>query len=362
MRSRLKIALSAALILPFLDFAVLPTLARTSGEDHNTACNFILPIDGYIGRRDAEKIAREPPAATPVSAVGLLPPGNGPIVIDNDEEGALEVNETAQWQEIPDEQGKTRVTTGARFPISIMSEISSKSARSGDPIQARTKVDLKIGGKLIAAKGTLVTGHVTNVERARALLHSEFSAKRWMRANGAVGLQFDEIVTDAGEHLPLVATPARQARIVKNKHEGRVLGVNDRGEVATPLSIQLKCQAAHLAIRSAASAGGVFSFGIIPVAYGTVGAIYPAFAFGHPVGQSVRHRRLKGFGLGVLTGLPGGFLIADSIVHGQETVIKPGDEFLVEFKQDFTGEAGTSAELIPGATKKVHGELIKEKK
>ncbi len=62
-----------------------------------------------------------------------------------------------------------------------------------------------------------------------------------------------------------------------------------------------------------------------------------------------------------LAGLPGGFLIADYIIRGKEAEIKPGDEFLAEFRQEFTGEASTDASLIPGANQNVHGEVVKEK-
>jgi hypothetical protein len=190
------------------------------------------------------------------------------------------------------------------------------------------------------------------------MLVAECSTKRWWRANGEIGIQFDEVLSPGGEHLPLDATPAKKSRIVVNNYEGRVMGVNAKGEVAGPLSIQLKEQAIHLAIRGAASAAGVFSMGAVPVAYAAVGAMNPSFAFLHPVGKNVPHRRLKGAAMGFVSGVPGGFLIADSIIKGVEASIKPGDEFLVQFKQDFTGEPATDAELMAGGTKSVHAEVV----
>lgn len=280
------------------------------------------------------------------------------LVVDNDKEEEEVAFDAGRWKEMTDEPGKTKITSGAVFPVVIISALSSKTSKVGDPMEARLKVDIKIGGKLVAKKGDKVMGHVSSASKARRILHAELSRNRWMRANGCVGLQFDEIVTESGEHLPLTASPARRARIVKNANEGRVLGVNDNGEIATPLSGQLKAQAAHLAIRGAASVGGVFSFGIVPAAYGIVGAINPSFAFLHPVGKNVPHRRLKGFAMGVVSGLPGGFLIADTIIKGQEAEIKPGDEFLAEFKQDFTGEASSSAAILPGSQQKVKGQVV----
>ncbi|GEM_PF-2451151 len=357
MRSGMETLLAFALAAQTACFASpAQTACGSSGINRNL--DFQLPADGFIKAGPVDHVAVAPPQTVPLPGIDPPAAASAPIVIDNDEAGGPQVEETVRWQDIPDAEGKTHITAGARFPVAVLTGLSSKTARPGDPVQARLKVDLKIGGKLIAPRGSLVAGHVTRAERARAILRSELSPRRWMRASGALGVQFDEIVTDGGEHIPLLARPARQARIVKNKAEGRVLGVNDRGEVAPPLSTQLKAQALHLAIRGAASAGGVFSFGIVPVAYGALGAINPSFAYLHPVGKNVPHRRLKGFAIGLVSGLPGGFLIVDSVLHGQEAVVKPGDEFLAEFQQDFTGEPGTAAELIPGASRKVHGEII----
>ncbi len=281
-------------------------------------------------------------------------------VVDNDLEKEKELNkEDAYSLETVDSNGSSKITAGARFRVSVLSTHNSHTAKVNDPVEARLKSDLVINGKVVAKAGSRVVGKVSSSEPARRILHAELSGKRWMRANGALGLNFYEIVTDAGEHLPLVAAPARQARVVKNVNEGRVLGVNHNGELAAPLSTQLKHQAAHLAIRGAASATGVFSFGVVPLAYGVVGAINPSFAFLHPVGQNVRHRRLKGFGMGLIAGMPGGFLIADSIIKGQEAIVKPGDEFLAEFKQDFTGEPETDASILSSGQGKVHGQVLK---
>jgi hypothetical protein len=290
--------------------------------------------------------------AAAVSAVG-----DGPIIIDNDLENEIAVTEYV-WKEIPDSAGKLHIDAGGRFPVTVVTSHTSKTAKVGDPVEARLKVDIKIGGRLIAPKGAKVVGHIASCERARRMIQAEISMKRWMRPSGALGVQFDEILTASGDHIPLVAMPAQQPRIVKNMAEGRVLGVNHKGEIASPLSSQIKAQAAHIGIRAAASAAGPFSFGIVPIAYGVAGAISPSFAFMHPVGKNMRHRRLKGFSLGVMAGMPGGFLVTDYIIRGDEAIIKPGDEFLAEFKQKFTGEASTDAQLLPGAKVKVHGEVM----
>jgi hypothetical protein len=333
-------ALASALLF---SLCAVPANAAAAAEAPSTNVAVTLPLD-----------------AAPLDSTKVEDGSNGPVVIDNDE---AQMQGEYQWKEIPDGPDKTHITAGARFPVSVQSQISSKTAKVGDPVEACLKIDVKIGGRLIAAKGSPVYGHVIAVEKARKLLIAEFTpTKRWLHMAGTLGLQFDEIINDKGEHIPLVATPAKNARIVKNLAEGRILGVNVNGQVSSPFAPQLRDQALHLEIRAGASAGGVFSFGIVPAVFACAGAISPSFAYCRPVGKNVRHRRLKGFGMGLVAGLPGGFLVTDSIIRGPEAIIQPGDVFEAEFKQDFTGEASTEANLLPGAKTRVHGIVLPEKK
>ncbi len=301
-------------------------------------------------------------------ALPLTPPleETDVIVIDNDrykDRGASgATKETSSWTEVKSENGKTAIVAGARFPVVLVSSHTSKNCRIGDRVEARLKADILIAERLIAQKNDRVIGHITSAHKARRLLVAQLAPKRWMRANGAIGIKFDEIITSNGEHILLTAAPARMARIIENKNEGRVLGVNHKGEIAAPLSTQLKNQGVQLAIRGAAGAGGFFSMGAVPILFGLIGAAHPEFAFLHPVGRNMPHRRLKGFGMGFLNGLPGGFIVADWILRGVESVLKPGDEFLVEFQQDFNGEASTTAQLEPQEQTKVKAEIVKPKK
>src|SRR4030095_1131957 len=144
---------------------------------------------------------------------------NGPIIIDNDED--IEAQSTIEYEDLPTDEGATKVKAGARFPVVITSQISSRTAKLGDTIQALMKDDLKIGDKLIAKKGSVVRGHISYALKARTIMGSLLSIKRFYRNSGAVGLSFDEIISETGEHLPLVAQAARKSRIIKNKGEGR---------------------------------------------------------------------------------------------------------------------------------------------
>jgi hypothetical protein len=284
---------------------------------------------------------------------------DGIIVVDSDE--TAEIEAVVKYENLPTDEGKTRIKSGAKFPVVVLSQVSSKTAKKGDPLEARLKYDLKIGDRLIARKGSVVNGHINYALGARSVMHSLVSHERWYRNSGCLGFQFDEILNDKGEHIPLVACPAQMARIVKNKGEGRELGVNHAGQISGPWAQQLRYKALRIGLNAAMAPAGVFSFGAMPVALGVLGAANPSFAFMRPVGTNVRHRRLKGFAWGFLSGVPGSWLIEDTVVKGQEAIIKPGDEFLAEFKEEFTGEAATEAQLMPNAKAKVHGDVRKSK-
>ncbi|MBX9667629.1 MAG: hypothetical protein K2X93_08435 [Candidatus Obscuribacterales bacterium] len=282
------------------------------------------------------------------------------IVIDNDE--AVEMEETIAYEELPTDEGKTKIKSGAQFPVVMVSQITSKTIKKGDNIQARLKYDLKIAERLVANRGDVVVGHIDYVLPARSVLHSLVSPNRWYKNSGCIGVRFDEIINKKKEHIALNAMPAQKARIVRNKAEGRELGVNHSGQITGPWAQQLRYKALRIGLNFALAPAGVFSFGAMPVALGVIGAANPSFAFMKPVGTNVRHRRIKGFAWGFLSGIPGSWIIEDTVTKGQEAIIKPGDEFLVELKEEFTGEARTEAQLLPGSSAKVKGQVVKDPK
>jgi hypothetical protein len=358
----------------FIDSAVNESAAASGNSGQNVQTtpdgtqSVSLPLSDIHEKLDHKQVEQKPAADAELSFA--LPAGSilgtvekdevnaakGPVVIDNDE--AAETKETIKYQEMKTDDGATKILIGGKFPVVVCSQVTSKTAKNGDPFEARLKYDLKIGDRLIASKGSLVRGHINYALRARSAMHSLLSAERWYRNSGCLGVSFDELISENGEHIPLVAAPAQSARIVKNKYEGRMLGVNHMGQVTGPWSQQLRYKAIRIGLNAAMAPAGVFSFGAMPVALGVIGAANPSFAFMKPVGQNVRHRRIKGFAWGFLSGVPGSWIVEDTVVKGQEAVIMPGDEFLAEFKQEFTGESVTDASLMPGANTKVHGQVV----
>ncbi|MBY0551046.1 MAG: hypothetical protein K2W95_27455 [Candidatus Obscuribacterales bacterium] len=335
--------------------AAATTTAQATGSSSESSPTFTVGNTGRVS------IASQVLALPPGSVLRQSPIlSDQPLVVDSDE--AEEVEETLKYEDLPTDEGKTKVKAGAKFPIVITSQVSSKTAKKGDPFQGRLKFDLKIGDRLIATKGSIVNGHINYVLKARTILGSIVTKDRFYRNSGVLGLAFDEVVTEKGEHLPLKGQPARASRIVKNKAEGRELGVNHLGQVTGPWGPQLRHKAIRVGLNFALAPAGVFSFGAMPVALGVIGAVNPNFAFSKPVGLNVRHRRIKGFAWGFLSGVPGSWLIEDTTVRGQEAIIKPGDEFYAEFTEEFNGEPASDAQLMPGASTKLRGQVLTDPK
>lgn len=278
-----------------------------------------------------------------------------PIIVSSDQ-AQTAANVESECSEGIDIEGQSCINAGSKFPICMSSSHTSKNAKVGDPVEASLAMDLKIGNKLVAERGSKILGHVFICKPARSLHSARVSRDHRLRAAGAIGLQLDEIISANGEHLVIDAVPARQDKIVQNNATGRILGVDKGGEIAMPISIQLKAQALHGSICLACGLVSVCGpIGMIagvaaqPIACGALGALSPSSAFKHPVGSNIRHRRLKGFALGALSGLPfGGTLLVDCKINGAESVIYPGDQFLIELKQPFSGQ--TSADYLASET------------
>jgi hypothetical protein len=294
------------------------------------------------------------------NATAAIPaPESAPVFIDNDQ--AVETRSSFEYKDLEIDATGTKAKIGATFPVVFLSEVTSRSARSGEPFEARLKYDLKIGERMIAEKGSPVVGHINYALKARSGIGALVSPERWYKNSGCIGLTFDEIVTTKGDHIPLVAVPARKAIIIRNKADGRELGVNSEGMVTGPWAQQMKYKLIKFGISTAMMPAGTVSFGAAPVVMGVLGAANPSFALMKPVGENVRHRRVKGFFWGAVSGMPGGWVVEELIVRGQETIIKPGDEFLVAFKEEFSGEPGVASQA-QGTSAKVRGEVISKRK
>jgi len=294
---------------------------------------------GLPALADADQAAIEPAAdAKPLA------------VVDND--AGSQASEGAQAI-----ASDTVIGAGTKIPIQMLSAHYSKSAQSGDLVEARLCADIVLKGTMLAPKGSKIIGHVDSCERPNRFIKS-LNMHRKMRMGASVGLQFDTIVTPVGTRISFNAKPAAQSHFIENKSTGRVLSISASGNITPPTSSQLKSQAITFALRTGASAAGPISFGAVPVGFGLMGAFAPSMFMLRPVGSNEPHRRLKGFGLGVLNGLPGGFVVADCFVKGGEVSLLPGDRMMAELKMPIGVDAVLSEQVSVEPHKDVHGNLV----
>ncbi len=169
--------LSTALTLLFLSSTVnVPVSAYDAGATSSDLHFVVIPVDAAYGDSSSDKVMILPressgilsgtveesrmiavkevivPDAVQTAGTSLVQSATADIiVVDNDEFKAAPVEKYA-YKEIADSPDKTFIEAGARFPVHMSTTITSKTAKVGDPVEGRLKIDLKIGGKLSSTK------------------------------------------------------------------------------------------------------------------------------------------------------------------------------------------------------------------
>jgi hypothetical protein len=80
-------------------------------------------------------------------------------------------------------------------PAELSKSLDAKKLKAGDPIEAKTTVDMLSNGQIIMARNTKVVGHVTSVKA-----HSKESP------DSTLAIAFDRFVLKDGHELPLQAS------------------------------------------------------------------------------------------------------------------------------------------------------------
>jgi len=211
--------------------------------------------------------------------------------------------------------------------VRLETQISTKTARTGQRVRAKLAQDYRKADHLIAPRGSLVVGQVAGIYKARRLIHAEVSPKRWLKSSGGVSLIFNEIVTPAGKHVRITGIPVAVLGQTEKLPRGRQAMVASRGTVENSAKSDLSSKAARVAIQGAALLGIV----VAPIVGGVAGAVKPDLVLPKAADQQgAKHRRLKGLATGVVAGIPGGFLVTDSVLRGREVTLRPGTEILLE--------------------------------
>ena len=244
--------------------------------------------------------------------------------------------------------------------VEFVSPLSTKSARVGDVVETKLAQDFRWGPQLIAAKDSLVRGHVTEVDSARTLTSSALSSERRLKSRGRLSVQFDEIVDQTGYRWPIQATPSPGQKTTQriNRSSVRYVEADAGGRI-------VKAEAGLAGgLRVTSDAAKVVSLVPVPstillgaltpaVAMGAVGAASPSIAYDKPVDSNTENRRTKGAAYGFFSYLPGAGVVKAVVEKGSEIAIIPGDQLTLNVCIKRTGFS-----LPPGRQATVNGNVI----
>lgn len=178
----------------------------------------------------------------------------------------IDVPGTGSRPDFKTENGMWIVPAGTKIPIQLRQPISTKDARPGDAIYAQTTFPIASGGNLVIPAGTWVQGVVDSVKRAgriKGTAELQFHLTTLIYANG-----YTVDIAAAIDHVPGGSDTSM-------KEPGTVKQRSEKGKDLERVG-------------SAASTGG------------QIGALTGAAA----------SRSIRGIGMGGLTGIAAGTLIA----------------------------------------------------
>lgn len=203
------------------------------------------------------------------------------------------------------------------FRVRLADRIDGKTVKPGHPVHATLSEHIVIGG-LNFPPGSQLTGTITKAQKARRFIQAEVSPKRWLKPGGAISMHFTRIA-GGGMTARLNAVPIGvSSGQAKAKHDGRIESASKgqvRSKVGRLALTGLSFVAAPVAPLIGGAVGVVKPDAVLPDAYDSKGR---------------KHRRLKGMAAGAIAGVPGGFLINDTMLKGRDIYIQPGTELLLQ--------------------------------
>ncbi len=265
--------------------------------------------------------------------------------------------------------GIAPAANASTFDVVLTQPIDSKTAQAGDLVTAQLLDSIRVSGRRIP-EGSVVTGRIVEAHKARHLLMAEVSPKRWLRPGGGLAIEFDSVTTGDGTSLPMCGVPtsvlvpgaqfasyggplnppvySSPDQPIYNQStfqpfdprlENSSVGSNDKamkinvkknGDIESPKSLEMKPKATRLAIGCSGLVTSHICPIIAPAVGGMIGALKPSSVLGAPAdARALQHRRVKGMLTGMVSGVPGGFLLVDAVLRGHELVLRPGTRMTV---------------------------------
>ncbi|MEO7774615.1 MAG: glycine zipper 2TM domain-containing protein [Steroidobacteraceae bacterium] len=175
-----------------------------------------------VAKREGALAAQKPKSTTPVKPVvgKPVPPKTADAIASASKPAAKPVAVT--------------VPSGTSLTVSLTSALSTRTAKQGDPFEARTVSDIMVDGKRAVPANSRVTGSVTGV----------VSGSSKIGGVPTLGLRFDSLVLDDGQRIAINGeldergksdTGRDSAKIIGGAAAGAILGhqvkSNDGGKI-----------------------------------------------------------------------------------------------------------------------------------
>ncbi len=93
------------------------------------------------------------------------------------------------------DQAQSQLAPNTEIPAELSKSLDAKKIKIGDPVEAKTTVDMLSNGHVIMPKNSRVLGHITSVKA-----HSKESP------DSSLGIAFDRLIMKDGRELPLQAS------------------------------------------------------------------------------------------------------------------------------------------------------------
>jgi len=106
------------------------------------------------------------------------------------------------------------VPAGTALAIELKANVNTKTARAGDPVEARLARDVAVDGRVAVTAGALVTGAVTEV----------VSGSSRIGGVPTLGITFDSLVAANGATVPIVARFVQQGTSETGRDAAKILG------------------------------------------------------------------------------------------------------------------------------------------
>ncbi len=202
----------------------------------------------------------------------------------------------------------------------LLTGLNSQTSKNGQTVEVKLSQNLNLNGKVIAKTNSIIIGHITKIEQPKRFIHSEVSAHSFMKPGARIFIEFNKI--KAGNKIIAIdAKPCPKTVIVESKQYA--IKVDKDSSIVSSTPGDVKSKVGRTSIQVASWIGAPFT----PIIGGIVGAIKPNVMLPEATDtKSRKHRRLKGMAAGAIAGVPGGFLINDSVLKGRNTVLKSGSK------------------------------------